>query len=101
MGPLCRIIEDILGISLSMVLMDTFRNEDISIMVILGLDFIKSKISFCLVDIFLPSFLPSSSSAFLCMVDFRGKETTAIVRSLSIVGRVPVSDSQLTNASSG
>lgn len=80
-----------------MVLMDTFRNEDISIMVILGLDFIKSKISFCLVDIF----LHSSSSAFLCMVDFRGKETTAIVRSLSIVGRVPISDSQLTNASSG
>ena len=37
-----------------MVLMDTFRNEDISIMVILGLDFIKSKISFCLVDHYCP-----------------------------------------------
>ena len=54
MGPLCLIKEDILGISLSMVLMDTFRNEDISIMVILGLDFIKSKISFCLVDHYCP-----------------------------------------------
>ena len=84
-GLICLMRLCILGISRSIVLIDKLRAEDISIMLMVGLDLIKSIIACCLSCSFLPSFLPSFlltgtslSSALRCITDLRGKETVAI-----------------------